>query len=262
MNNNQILKVEFKKYRDNYHECVSDTTFIASCVSEYAKDLEKKLPFQNYYFDTAFFVHNVGPNADDTLKSYNTENYTITPKDIQKWQNAFFSNINIIHIVKFYNAIERFLIISIRNAFFPDVIINNHLQQNINISINKLGYKDKKNNKHLIDFLNETSESCREFLSEKLNVDQNLSWKDFFKLLSVLRNNIAHNGGYIDTDIINNLKGINTKIVDQYFSLESERLVVKDNIQFLNFFGYCDRLCINLIKFIHNETELEFLKMY
>jgi hypothetical protein len=256
---NKILFDEVKRYIANYKQCVTDIQFLNSCISEHVKNLNLTHTYDSY-FDSNYYIHNIGPNADLQLKKYQHGKHTIDAENITEWQNNLLSNINVIHIVKMYNAIERLMILAIRDNFFQFEKITSKLQNKIDSKIVETGYNDKKNNKHIIEFLKGKSEICKEFLTEKINIYQTITWEHFFQLLSILRNSIAHNGGYIDKNITNHLKSIDKKFADLYFNFENDRIQIKDNMQFaLSFFGKCDKFTINLIKFIYNKTDLDFL---
>jgi len=170
------------------------------------------------------------------------------------------NNINIINIVKYYNAVERLIILAIRDVYYRNLPVNKSLHKNIDNEITSLGFKYKTNNKHILKFLSR-SVDCKDFLNQKINIDQKISWSSFFNLFSMLRNNIAHNGGYIGADIRNKFNGICKNIISEYFIIESDKLMAKDNIQFLNFFERCDWFVVNLVKFIYQEENLKFLGM-
>ncbi len=258
--NYATISSEFNKYLVNYDECYSDISFMNSCITEYKRELNAILPNQDEYFASVFTVYNSGPNSDNLLKSHNRE-YKVSSSIYSSWQEELISNIHILNLVKYYNACERLIIALIRDLYFDNVPADHQLQKKIDLEIKNTGFTNTKNNRHLIDFLADKNILCAEFLNEKINIDRKINWKNFFNLISILRNNIAHNGGYLNSDILNSLKGVDKKLIDSYFITIEEKLKVKNNVQFHNFFNYYDQFVINLVKFACGESDLKFLDL-
>lgn len=90
-------------------------------------------------------------------------------------------------------------------------------------------------------------------------------WGNFFELISILRNVIAHQGTILSLDTQNQIKSKSNDIFLKHFALAKDD---NDNMklypildQFLNLISLCNNFAVNMVKLIYKENDLTMFKM-
>lgn len=255
----------FNDYKQAMFAIENDINFIRTVLSQYADNVRKQFPDNYKLAGRIFCSYNIPINSWGYLQSH-PKAKEISTEDIQQNFENFINWVQLLCLVKAYNACENFIYQSIRHCYFSEVKESNikKLTSLINKKIksvlteNQLQY-ETENNKHLIDYLEFISTDIKSFLYKQINIDNEYSWKTFFKTISILRNNIAHSGDLIHRDTWNTLNSIYPKI-KVYFYKDSERLKSKIDV-FTNFTDQYNVFTLNLIKFMCKEDNLNFLGM-
>jgi len=199
--------------------------------------------------------------------------YKTDASELQNKSNDFFTWVMNLSILNAYNSMEVLILQAIQLKYYPalknpidgkkqtDIIqgqIKNYLKSN-SIKVNT------KNNDHIIQFLVSKSSKIKAFLNLRMNTDLQTKWIDFFHLLSILRNIIAHCTMVVQPDVHNEIKSISKDIFLRHFE-------IKNNINglpilnprteiFNNFLHRINSLTINLYKFVFDESDLSFVGM-
>ena len=122
---------------------------------------------------------------------------------------------------------------------------------------------DTKNNRHLIEFLRSKSNSFNAFADNKMNVDLMTTWANFFELLSILRNVVAHQGTVITNDTLNEIKSKSRDIFERYFEVTwdttgDKHISPKEN-GIVSLIGVMNDFVVNTVKFINGEKDFKFI---
>lgn len=199
--------------------------------------------------------------------------YKINASELQAKSNDFFTWVMNLSILNAYNSMEVLILQAIQIKYYPDLKnpidgkkqtdkiqrqIKNYLEIN-SVKVNT------KNNNHIIQFLVLKSPKIKSFLNLNMNTDLQTKWIDFFHLLSILRNTIAHCTMVVQPEVHNEIKSISKDIFQRYFEIKRNRnglWTLNPRIEiFNNFLHQINSLTINLYKLIFDESNLSFIGM-
>lgn len=205
-----------------------------------------------------------------TLKC-NEKIYQTNISELEKRRADFFNWIMNLSILKAYNALEILILQAIQAVYFPqmdDPIKGKKRADKINSMIKEYLQSNKinpntKNNEHLIEFLTMNSVKLKSFLNLEMNNDLNTRWQEFFYMISILRNVVAHCGMIVQLDIQNEIKSKAKDIFERHFEiiLDDNRLPIlspRENI-FGDFINYINSLSISIYKFVFDQDDLNFI---
>lgn len=199
--------------------------------------------------------------------------YTTMSSELEKRRVDFFVWIMNLSVLRAYNALEILLLQAIQIVYYPNFsnpIEGKKQTDAINAQIKEFLKSNSvkqttKNNDHIIQFLKHKSIKIKTFLDLPMNIDLTTKWGDFFCLISILRNVIAHNGAIVQPNVRNQIKSISKDIFERHFEIIPNvnglpTLCPHDDI-FANFITYVNSLSINIYKFIFNENDLTFIDL-
>lgn len=199
--------------------------------------------------------------------------YRTKESELEKRRIDFFIWVMNLSILKAYNALEILILQAIQIAYFPNLTNpitgkkqSNNLQNRIKDYLKLNSVKiDTKNNDHLIQFLILNSTKLKCFLELPMNVDLSSKWIDFFYLISILRNTVAHNGMVLHKDVHNEIKSKARDIFERHFEiiLDSNELPIlcpRDS-NFCDFLNKVNSLSVSICKFVFDENDLSFLEL-
>ncbi|MFN8431726.1 MAG: hypothetical protein U0V04_17225 [Spirosomataceae bacterium] len=261
----------FNFYRTSLFSISNDIqfwkAFLEKAIEKYneANDCEYRKIFESIFnvYDLSF------DSSNGFLKTYN-QTFEISSNDLQDYRKKFFNWIMNLSILKAYNASELLLLGSIQLAFFPTLespFKNRKHADNIHREVrNSLTKPDTTNNKHLIQFLRTKSSKFDTFSDQLVRIDLKSNWINFFEMLSILRNVIAHHGTIVNVDTLNQIKSNAKDIFERHFDLfddENDFAVLhpREGDSFLNFIDLINDFSLNTSKFIFDESDLSFLDM-
>lgn len=268
------IEIAFETYCDVVFNLDAKLSFWKSFLNTSIEEFRKGKPNQMELFGAIFTAYDIDQIMNlGYLKTYMKKNVSITASELDKYIDEFFTWVMNLAILKIYNAVELFLLTSIQLNKFPE--LGNSIKckkdsDNINSKIKSyltdLNIKvNTKNNKHIIEFL-KTNENIDLFLKQPIRIDLKSTWGSFFEMASILRNIIAHQGTIISKDAYNEIKQNANDLFHRYFKLNKDEF---DNMhlspiisQFMNFINYYNDFVVNVVKFLFNEKDLKFLKMY
>ncbi|MEB0277193.1 hypothetical protein [Mucilaginibacter sp. 10B2] len=102
-------------------------------------------------------------------------------------------------------------------------------------------------------------------MESPLNIDLATTWGNFFEMISVLRNIIAHQGTIINNDTLNEIKSKAKDIFLRHFEVVKDEF--KDNhlqpkeIEFSDFINIVNTFALNTVKFTASKSDFGFLNM-
>jgi len=177
-------------------------------------------------------------------------------------------------LLKGYNAIEILLLQSIQLAFYPEFVDplagkkeSEKIQKEVKdfLKNNKCSI-DKRNNRHIIQFLRQKSAKVNSFLSQLVRIDVKTNWEAFFELISLLRNIIAHHGMIVTLDVQNEINSRASDLFNRNFDIVSDgvgnqTLKFKDIHRFQSFIDYFNDFTLNTAKFIFDQPDLSFMDL-
>jgi hypothetical protein len=245
-------------------------SFLKWAITEY----QKIDNFPEIIFEAGYFVYDIDHSSQaGWLKSNHSDSFIIKRSELDFHRQDFTNWVMNLAIVRAYNAIELFFLQLINIYFFKNQKIKlwnkkdrDKVQNQIKIFLtaNNIRY-DTKNNKHIVQFFRINSVNYSEFLLKTIRVDLNTNWENFFELLSILRNIIAHNAMIVTKDIQNEINSKSQDIFQRQFNLRKGPnglyyLHPIENI-FMNFISLINDFTLNSIKHVTNQKDLSFLDM-
>jgi len=268
----EIIKA-FNAYRDIVFAIDTDLNFWKSFLGGAINDYRIKNPLQIDLYQAGFFVYDLSSSSDSgRLKGHN-EIRSIETLDLEKYSNDFFHWISNLAILKNYNALENFIFRAIQIKYFNhtrhsfgskkaieqmNIDIKSYLKEN-DLSV------DTKNNRHVVQFLKNKSNEISSFLLLPMRVDLKTSWENFFELISILRNIIAHQGTIVNVDTHNEIKSRAKDVFQRHFiiteGIEGCQNLQPNNEQYSNFLNFFNDFSLNVVKFMFEEDDLKFLGM-
>lgn len=271
------MKTEIIKAFNNYKNIVftSDTdlsfwkSFLETSINEYII----KNPNQIALYQAGFHVYDCSFNSNyGRLKRHN-EIRSIETINIEKYKNDFFYWISNLTVLKTYNALENFILQAIHIKYFngnkyqigsKKAIEQTNIDIKFYLKENGLNV-DTKNNRHILQFLKNQSEEIASFLGTPIRIDLKTNWENFFELISILRNIIAHQGTIVSLDTHNEIKSRAKDIFQRHFTIREDedgyKTLQPNNEQYSNFLSLFNDFSVNLVKFMFDENDLKFLEM-
>lgn len=197
--------------------------------------------------------------------------YKTKSSELENKRIDFFNWVMNLSILNAYNALEILILQAIQIVYYPKMANpikgkkqTDKLQIQIKSFLKSNSVKiNTKNNDHLIQFLKSKSEKLNSFLDQPLNIDLKTKWIDFFYLISILRNIVAHCGMIVQPDLHNEIKSRAKDIFERHFEILQNvnglpTLSPKGEI-FGNFIRYINSLSISIYKFVFDEDDLTFI---
>jgi hypothetical protein len=242
--------------------------FTKDLVKEYLKiHSEEKI-----LHEAGFSLFNQNDTNISAWLHTHTDTFKITTKTLEDSRIKFFQFAINSGIVRAYNILEIFLLRIIRLRHygnFADPRSNkkslNKLKRQIRDDLlkNQLN-DDTSNNFYLINFLKWKSSKFENFLQRKMNLDNDMTYENFFQTISLLRHIIVHQEMMITNDVLNHLKQIGSEILDRYF-VDLDRK--KSHIELkpmpmttsINLFLLIDEFSGNCLKFYLDKNNFEFI---
>lgn len=268
-----ISKIQeaFETYKNTVFKVDTDLRFWQSFIKLSIKDYQSKPSSPDVIFQAIFHAYNINPKTNlGLLKTVKTV-YSRKTIDLESQSVDFFVWIMLLSILKTYNALEILLLQAIQTNYFPSPQDPNlskkacdEIHREIKNNLISNGIKpDLKNNRHLIDFLKIKSPEIDSFLLLPIRTDLTTNWKDFFELISILRNIVAHHGTIVSSDTLNSINSKAKDIFKRHFTVNRELLgynILKPNQeQFLNFLNFYNDFSVNILKLIFNQNDLTFI---
>lgn len=270
--NNDIL-TSFEIYKNTVFGVDADLRFWQSFLKLSIDEYKNKSSRPDEVFSAIFPAYNINPITNDGLLKTHKKVYSIKTLDLDKHSKIFFAWVMNLSILKTYNALEIFLLQAIHFKYFPahkNPINNKKAVEQINREIKSYLTTqninvDSKNNRDIIQFLKKQSTDISSFLQLPIRIDLTTNWENFFELISILRNVIAHQGTIVSADTHNEIKSKGKDIFQRHFTLHQDEnnymnLLPIDE-QFLNFIFLFNDFAVNCVKLMFNETDLKIFKM-
>lgn len=265
------IQKTFNFYRNSLFSISNDIQFWKSFLEKaIEKYNEANECGHRKIFESIFNVYDIPfDSLNGVLKTYN-ETFEISPNSLQDYRKKFFNFVMNFSILKAYNASELLLLGSIQLAFFPTLespFKNRKHADKIHKEIkNNLTNADTTNNRHLIQFLKAKCSKFDTFSDQLVRIDLKTNWINFFEMLSILRNVIAHHGTIVNVDTLNQIKSKAKDIFERHFDLCDDEnayaiLHPKEGDSFLNFINLINDFSLNTSKFVFDKYDLSFLDM-
>lgn len=260
-----------EKYVNSVYNISTDIKIWQSIIGRIVDEYENEELNERDLFSSIFMIYDIDKTSGNGhLKVFQNNNVKITTKNLREQKESFFRWIINSSILKIYNSVEILLQSVILEEFLNQESKNfgNKEIKLINREIREcyenenLGKLNSRNNRHLIQYLKFKSSSVEEFLEHRVRIDLQSNWEGFFELISILRNVVAHNGMLIEKDTLNNIRNSARDIFERYFLTESkvDELIIldPDQSQIPNFINMINEFAANMVKFIKNESNLQF----
>jgi hypothetical protein len=270
MSNSKTQKA-FDIYKNTVFKVDTDLRFWQSFIKLSIKDYQSKPSSPEVVFEAIFHAYNINPKTNSGLLKTVKTVFSRKTIDLESQSHDFFIWIMILSLLKTYNALEILLLQAIQGKYFPalnDPILSKkacdeiHRETKNNLISN--GIKpDPKNNRHIIDFLTIKSCDINSFLLLPIRTDLTTNWKQFFELISILRNVVAHHGTIISSDTYNSINSMAKDVFERHFIVDKDLLsynILKPKQeQFLNFLNFYNDFSVNILKLIFNQNDLAFI---
>lgn len=255
------------------YEIETDFRIWDSVIEKSILEFEKEPNVDYELFGSIFTTYNLDSISNNGLhKTYLADSKNIKINTLRTQKLIFFRWIMNLSLLRAYNAIEIFVSSAIIEQYLGEettVSQFKELSKKVNNEVanyfaaNNLGKINSKNNRHLIKFLRHKSSDVDNFLKQKVRVDLDTNWEEFFEFISILRNVIAHNGMILNQDTLNNIKSSAKDIYERYFSnevIEEDAILLNPNQEhFISVLTFMNNFAINLVKFIKQEEDLHFM---
>jgi hypothetical protein len=195
----------------------------------------------------------------------------IHSEDLEKHSDSFFNWLMNLAIVRAYNALEILILQTINAAYLNsfNTLSDKKEMNKIHSEIDRLliNKSSRLNNKHLIQFLKEQSAAFNSWIQFKVRVDCQTTWDDFFYLNSVLRHCIVYQAMLLNKNSLNDINSKSSKdLFNRYFKIKEvginsfELQPIQD--RFDDFLNMTIGIATNTLKFVSNQKDLSFLRMY
>ncbi|SFA56702.1 hypothetical protein SAMN04488511_11689 [Pedobacter suwonensis] len=269
---NRILNA-FEIYKNTVFTTDTDLSFWKSFLQTSINNYKANNPTQVGLYEAGFYVYEYSSKHEDGHLKGHKISRLIKTDNLEIDKNDFISWISNLATLKIYNALENFILQAIHIRYFME---NKHAvgskkatdKLNIDIKTYLLNHNlkvDTKNNRHIIQFLRSKSSNVTSFLERKMNIDLATKWGDFFELISILRNVIAHQGTIVSSDTQNEIKSRAKDIFQRHFSLNKDEFGLKrlqpNNEQYASFINYFNSFSLHVVQCIFDEDDLKFLGM-
>lgn len=265
----KTIKEVFINYKDTAFDTQVEINFwnrfLDWAIEQYPKTYPQQI--NRVINQSVFTVYNIDPFSNSgTLKSLSSIKEMNTNK-LDEYRHTFFEWIMNMGMVRMYNALEVLLLRAIWLKCFTlsnDPIINRRAENKIRSEIKDyLINTDKTNNRDIIAFIETYSPQFKVFLEQPVRTDIKTTWKDFFEMVSIIRQVNVHNQMVVSDNIYNALN--KHDLFRRYFELRTTELKMKvlSPIQstgnFSNFLHYFNDFGLNAIKFLFNEKDFLFI---
>jgi hypothetical protein len=243
--------------------------FLKYSISTY----QEKEASRREIFSSLFGAYDIDVNNDTGYLKLHKESRTINIPELQEYREQFFGWVINSSIVKIYVAIETVLTQTIWVTYYPSNPNPQEKNKNaerlmkeIRTSLRTAGHNDEtKNNHHIIEFLTLKSTEYEKFLKKPIRVDLKTTWRDFFELVSILRNIVSHVGSKIEPDTLNEIKSKAKDIFERHFDNKEDEYgelhLVAVQAQIGNFINLMNDFTLNTLKIVRNERDFRFLNM-
>lgn len=271
----QTANPQVKKCFDNYKESIFNIDhdlrfwkhFLKISIDAYSSDTDREI-------NTAIFCVYDHPcdHIGGILKCHEKV-YRTNVSELHKKSIDFITWVMNLSMLNAYNSMEILILQTIQMAYYPKLTnpVNGKKQtDNIQYQIkdflkNNSINVDTKNNDYLIQFLKLKSPEISSFLNLKMNTDLNTRWIDYFYLISILRNVVAHCAMIVQPDIHNEIKSRAKDIFERHFeikkNLEGFPILNPKPNNFNELIKFINSLTISIYKFAFNENDLSFIGM-
>jgi len=272
-NSNQDILTIFEIYRNTILSVDSDLRFWQSFLKLSIEDYRKKEFQPEELYSAIFVAYNIEPTTSNGWLKASTKALSIKSKDLEIHSKDFFSWVMNLSILKAYNSLEVFFIQSIHLAYFStqksplnDKKATEKIHQEIKAYLTTSGINaDTKNNRHIIQFLKQKSANIKSFLNQPQRIDLTTTWENFFELISILRNVIAHQGTVVSDDTLNEIKSKAKDVFQRHFALSPNPLNFKNlrpiDDQFLNLIFLMNDFAVNTVKLMFDKNDLSMFEM-
>lgn len=270
---NYNILTAFEIYKEVIFGVDVDLRFWQSFLDLSIREYKMKNPKIEEVFTAIFPAYNINPHTNHGLLKTDNKILSIKTKDLDKHSQDFFVWVSNLSILKTYNALEIFLLQAIQLKYFPEIknpIENkkatNQITDKIKSYLKSKDIKvDTKNNRYIIQFLKQKSTDITIFLEQPVRFNLTTNWENFFELISILRNVIAHNGIIVSADILCEINSKAKDIFNRHFSLSKNNkyymILSPITDQFLEFISFYNDFALNSVKLMYNESELTIFKM-
>lgn len=263
----------FNNYKALIFKVDNDLRFWKSFLNLSIKNYQNQDSKPEEIYSAIFSVYDIDSNSNKGYLKCHKEVLSIKTVNLEDHRKMFFSWILNLSILKGYTALETFLLQAIWLKYFPALSNPTSKKQNADkiqkeiknyLTSSDLNY-DTKNNRHLIEFLRNKSQEFSVFIQKSIRVDLNTTWEDYFELISILRNIIAHQGTIVSNDTHNKIKTKAKDIFERHFSivmdLSNDKHLTPKEEDFNNFMSLMNDFSVNTVKFIWNEKDFKFLNL-
>jgi hypothetical protein len=268
---NKKIQEAFETYKNTVFMVDVDLRFWQSFIKSSIKDYQNKPTRPEVIFQAVFNAYNINPQTNSGfLKTIKTA-YSRKTIDLESQSKDFFIWIMLLSMLKTYNSLEILLLQSIQMKYYTS--FNDPIQskkacdivhQEIKKCLIQNGIKpDLKNNRHLIDFIKIKSNETKSFLTLPVRINLTTSWENFFELISILRNMVAHHGTIMAIDTLNSIKSKAKDVFEGHFELHEENTGYKHlkpkQEQFLNFLSFYNDFAVNIVKLLFDQHDFVFI---
>ena len=268
MVNSEIISI-FNVYKDSIFGIENDLRFwkgfLKVAIDNYSKFEEREI------YTSIFGAYDIDYLSNAGYLKCHKEIFQISTPDLETKRQDFFNWIINLSVLRAYNSLEILLLRSIQKSYysnFEDPLNGKKQSDKIQNEIrdfliaNSIKF-ETKNNEHLLQFLIKKSPKIDTFLSHKMNVDLNTTWLNFFFIISILRNIIAHQGMIIQPNLLNDIKSKAKDVFERYFSLKNNisgfQILSPIEKEFGNFLTYVNSFSLTMNKLIFNKDNLDFI---
>lgn len=275
MSNKKNLDIltAFKVYQEAVFTLQTDYHFWQSFLQHAINGYKNRNTRLEEVFSAIFYAYDINPKTNTGLLKTYERTFLIKNMDLDEHIQNFFTWVTNLAIIKTYNALEVFLLQAIHLKYFPDYKnpiegkkAVGHINKAIReyLKIQKIN-SDTTNNRHIIEFLKLQTTDIKTFLKLPVGIDFTTDWGNFFELISILRNAIAHQGTILSLDTQNEIKSKSNDIFLRHFALAKDD---NDNMklypildQFLNLISLYNNFAVNMVKLMYKENDLTMFKM-
>lgn len=268
------IQQSFNLYKETINSLSTDLVFWNHILESSAENKISKLVDSTRDLNQSVFtVYDIPHDSNNGRLWADTLIRNINSANIKQYKDEFLNWVLNQTITKSYNICELFLARCIQLKHFPEMTNPMDgdktsfltVMQGVKKMLELNGIKyETTNNKYIIDFISLTSLSFKYFIEQQIKIDDQTTWKMFFKLFSVLRNVVTHNNSVISANSKNLIKSVAKETFIQNFEIKTvngiEKLWHKDKGN-SGFIGLVNNFTINSAKFILDKNDLSFLDL-
>ncbi len=198
----------------------------------------------------------------------------IYPRNIPLQQDSFFRWVANLAILRVYNSIEILLYsvimeeymrkkYSLANAKEDELVIKFEIRKYL-----KKNKVEQLEERYIIQYLYRKSPEVNDFVREKMRVDLDTTWLNFFEFISMLRNLVAHNAMVVNPSNMTQIEKIAGDVYYRYFSNEillegnEEQIILNPKSDYFDtFLGFMNDFALNMVKCIKKQQDFAFLSL-